>query len=299
MELCSNKVEQERAIGSLFYNQFVLGPSFVAHLGGWQQITVDDTTKLTVHPDRGSGQVGNKEKSLTLVGFMLDPYNPADGDVDILRSLLGNYSSRNELISATAALGGRWVLIAANGEEKFLFTDALGLRQVFYTNPCDTNGVWAMSQPKLGADLLELSVDDAAHAFMNSHVFRADSEYKWIGTATLYREIKHLFPNHYLNLHTGMCHRYWPDRRLEKTDLGEAVEKIAVLLQGLLTAAAARFDLAIPVTAGLERRFAVAASQDIRENVTYKKVRPVRAPDNMADVGVAARLLKKLGLEHH
>ena len=299
MELCSNKVEQERAIGSLFYNQFVLGPSFVAHLEGWQQITVDDTTKLTVHPDLSIAQVGNKEKSLTLVGFMLDPYNPADGDVDILRSLLGNYSSRNELIGATAALGGRWVLIAAKGREKFLFTDALGLRQVFYTNPADTNDVWAMSQPKLGADLLGLTVDDAAHAFMNSHVFRANSEYKWIGTATLYREIKHLLPNHYLDLHTGVCHRFWPDRRLETLVLDEAVEKITTLLQGLLTAAAARFDLAIPVTAGLDSRLVLAASKNIREKVTYMTVRQVRAPDKSPDVVVAARLLKKLGMEHH
>jgi hypothetical protein len=156
-----------------------------------------------------------------------------------------------------------------------------------------------MSQPKLGADLLGLTVDKAAHKFMNSHVFRAESEYKWIGTATLYSEIKHLFPNHYLDLHTGICHRFWPDRRLETLDLDEAVEKIAALLQGLLTAAAARFDLAIPVTAGLDSRLVLAASRDIRKSVSYMSVRQTCAPDNSADVQVPARLLKNLGLEHH
>lgn len=295
----SNKVEQDGAIDSLFYGQFVLGPSFVDHLEGWQRISVDEATKLTVHPDLSTAQVGDKEKSLALVGFMLDPRNPAAGDVDILRSLLGKFSSRAELISVTAELGGRWVLIATNGKEKFLFTDALGLRQVFYTNPADTGKVWAMSQPGLGVDLLNLTIDDAALAFINSYEFRSHPEYKWIGTATLYREIKHLFPNHYLDLRAGVCHRYWPDRRLEILGLDEAVEKIAVLLQGILTAAAARFDLALSVTAGLDSRIVLAASKQVCNHVSCMTVRQARAPDDCADVMVPARLLKKLGLDHH
>lgn len=299
MRHSGNKGDLEGKMGDLFYGQFVLGPSFVNPLEGWQRINIDDALKLTAHPDLNTARIVDQEKSLVLVGFMLDPRNPAAGDVDILRSLLGKFSSRAELIGATAELGGRWILIATNGKEKFLFTDALGLRQVFYTNPAGTESVWAMSQPKPVADLLGLTVDDAAHAFMNSYEFRVHPEYKWIGTATPYREIKHLFPNHCLDLRTGMCNRYWPDQRLELLDLDEAVEKIAALLQGLLTAAAARFDLAIPVTAGLDSRLVLAASRQVRNDVSYMTVRQAQSPDDCADVVVPARLLKKLGLDHH
>jgi len=78
----------------------------------------------------------------TAVGGPNLPRAPTAGNEKILWRLLGHYSDHAALIDATAGLGDRWVLITANGEEKFLFNDTLGLRQIFYIDPCETGAVW-------------------------------------------------------------------------------------------------------------------------------------------------------------
>ncbi|HEB85583.1 MAG TPA: hypothetical protein ENI68_01000 [Gammaproteobacteria bacterium] len=229
---------------------------------------------------------------------MLDPDIPDATDADITTRLLEEHAELGTLIAATARLGGRWVLIATYGEKKFLFHDPFGLRQAFYTDPKLTGDLWVMSQPKIGADVLNLKIDDAAQAFIDSYEFRSTSEYRWPAANTPYREIRHLLPNHYLDLDSGSIHRYWPDRQLEKIDLNDAVEQLSVLFKGLIKAAAIRFDLALAVTAGLDSRLALAASKDVRDKITYITVRQWMAPDDHADITVSASLLDQLGLKH-
>src|SRR3970282_1198681 len=97
-------------------------------------------------PELPVSRIDNGELSLTLIGFMLDPDSPAATDEQILHNLLTRFSSIRTLIAATERLGGRWVLIAGNKNQRWLFHDALGLRQVFYTVPVQTGARCAMSQ---------------------------------------------------------------------------------------------------------------------------------------------------------
>ena len=283
----------------LFCGQFVLGPSFLNSFETWQRIRIDESLKLTVHPELNTAQVFDEEKSLTLLGFILNPDDSEANDLDILHRLLRSFSDTNKLIEETSRYGGRWILIATHGEEKCLFNDALGLRQVFYTNPESTGNLWAISQPGIGADLLDLKMDDRALKFMDSYEFRSHPEYRWPGTGTPHIDIKHLLPNHYLDLHTGACHRYWPDKPLEKLSLDEALEKISNLLQGLMRGAAKRFDLALGVTAGLDSRLVLSTCKEISDKISCITVRQGKMSDDSPDIVVPARLLFRLGLEHN
>lgn len=283
----------------LYSGQFVLGPSVANCFETPKVLKIDESLILTAHTELNTAQAFDDKKSLTLIGFIIDPDNPEASDVDILNRLLSNCSNAKSLIEYTSRCGGRWILIATNGKQKYLFNDALGLRQVFYSNPKSSESLWAMSQPGLGADLLRLSYDDIALEYMDSFEFRSNPEYRWPGIATAYKEIKHLLPNHYLDLITGTCHRYWPDKALERITPDEAINEISSLLQNLMKGIALRFDLAVGITAGLDSRLVLAASKEICNKLSFITVRQGRMSDDNHDIVVPAMLLPRLSLQHH
>ena len=85
---------------SVFQNQFILGPSFVKAFESWQKVSIDENFKLMVHPLLNVTQVKEGNKSLTLLGFILDPFDPKASNKDILTQLL-DFSSISESISKT------------------------------------------------------------------------------------------------------------------------------------------------------------------------------------------------------
>ena len=282
----------------MYAGQFVLGPSFVKHFAGWQMIDIDDELKLTAHPDLVCTQAMNGRRSLTLVGHLLDPLSPAAGNADILRNLLQHFTGRSALIEATSGYGGRWLLIATHGKEKFLFNDALGLRQVFYTDPQETGELWAMSQPGIGTEALALIPDESATAFVESSAFRGNPEYRWPGDASPFKGLKHLLPNHRLDLTNGTSHRYWPIEPLARVEPDAALEKLSLLLPGIIGAAARRFDLVLSITAGLDSRLVLAAARNVKDELPFITVQQHMASADHADLTVPATLLDQLGLPH-
>jgi hypothetical protein len=283
----------------LYCNQFALGPSFIEALPSWQRMRVGESFCLTAHPDLNIMQARSEKRLITLLGFILDPADPSAGDADILERLVHLPGDRKALIKDTYKFGGRWTLILNEGEETALFHDAVGLRQVFYTDVRVTGELWCASQPGLIAEFLRLQMDDDAVDFMNSYEFRTDYEFRWPGDSTPFGEVRHLLPNHFLDLKTGMPIRYWPDAPLSVMSCTEAVDRSSAILQGLLKAAANRFDLALSVTAGLDSRLVLAASRPFCDLIDYMTVRQIRMPDDHADISTPLQLLSQLGLKHN
>jgi len=150
------------------YGQFVLGPGVSECFKTWRLIKIDEATEVVAHPTLNITQVVDGEKSLTLLGCMLDPLEPQADDSMILRGLLAKISDPADVLEATKRLSGRWVFILRNNDQKSLFIDALGMRQVFYTDPAHSQRVWAFSQPKLAERTLGLTMDEAAQRYMDS-----------------------------------------------------------------------------------------------------------------------------------
>lgn len=281
-----------------FINQYLLGPAFAEHLPtAWRRVAISDRLKLTAHPELSVTQVRDGDRVLTLIGHMLDPLAPESSNADIVQRLLP-LRTRAELLAATAGYGGRWLLIAAIGNESFLFHDALGLRQVFYTDPAQTRDVWVMSQPGIARGVLPLTPDVQALAYSDTQTFRCTFEYRWPGAASPFKELRRLLPNHWLDLGSGRHHRYWPIAPIERIDVDSAVERLLVLLPGLMRAAVARFDVALGVTAGVDSRIVLAAARGAIERVRLMSLRQGRQPDNHPDIEIPARLLGRLGLAH-
>lgn len=279
--------------------QFVLGPWSPEQLLGWKRQLVARDFWLTTHPGLPATTVSDGVHTLTLIGFVLDPSDPAADDRSVLSRLLETCSSIRRFVAGTATLGGRWLVIAACDDGLYLVTDALGLRRALYTQSAETQSLWVMSQPGLAIDILGLAVDEQAAEFLDSYVVRARRpEYYWPGMSTPLRGLRHLLPNHTLNLRTGRANRYWPDGPLPALSVTEAVERIVTLMPGLLRAAANRFELALSITAGVDSRLVLAAARPIKDQICYVTVRQAKMADNSEDLSIPARLLAGLGLEH-
>lgn len=278
--------------------QFLLGPFFMQERLGWRQLSLSPTLKLTLCSELSLSCVKQANRSLTLIGSILDPDCPAASDADILSNLLSQFSTIDALMESTAKYGGRWAMVAIFGERAWIFHDALGLRQVFFSDKATTGAVWSMSQPDIAGEVLRFDPDPAALDFLDSYPVRSNKEYRWPAQATIYREVKHLLPNHCLDLNSGEARRYWPNKKIPSLGFDEAVDTLAFQLSGLVQAAAHRFDLALGLTAGLDSRMVLAACKPIKEKLSYVTVRQASMYEEHQDLVVPAKLLNNLGLPH-
>jgi hypothetical protein len=283
-----------------YSGQFLLGPARVEIEPSWKTTSVAGSLVLTAHPHLPIVQVESEDKhrQLTLVGEILDPRVPGRGNRDILETLLDRLSTKADVIEATFPLGGRWVLIVKNGDDVFLFHDAMGLRQVFHTGPRLAQSPWVMSQPGIAIDLLGLSMDPEAEAFVDSLAFRSNTEYRWPASASPIRGLKRLLPNHVLDLKFGTVERYWPAAPLQEMSADAAVDALSKTLPGMIRAITSRHDVALSLTAGLDSRLVLAAARDVMDRVTCVTVRQSKMSDSNPDVVIPSRLLARLNLSH-
>jgi hypothetical protein len=239
-----------------------------------------------------------KNKSITLLGYILDPDDAQASNADIIKKLLDNISIANTFFEFTNDFGGRWILIVNDGENIILFNDAAGLRQVFYTSSGLSKGFWCASQPGLLAEVHNFSIDEQSYEFMNTYEYKNITQHWWPGDTSPYKEIKHLLPNHFLNLRTRSAFRYWPTTALKDISLAEGVVKSSYILRGLIHSAHCRFDLALPLTAGWDSRLILAASREIAYEIFYFTSVYGNATAQSQDVRVPVKLCSKLRLAH-
>ena len=149
----------------LFRRQFILGPHFIENFTSWKKIKIKDKFCLTVHPDLNTYQCVIKDKSITLLGYVLDPLDPLSRDAELIDNMAEKLIATDKLekpFEFTYNFGGRWILIVDDGKELRLFNDPMGLRQAFYTNILHTQDLWCASQPGIIAEVLNLEIDKTA-----------------------------------------------------------------------------------------------------------------------------------------
>jgi hypothetical protein len=283
-----------------FRRQFVLGPSFVEQFPHWKRVTIG-TLRATIHPDLDTAQVASGEKSVTLLGFVLNPGKPQATNHEVVTALLSELHRNDDLdvfVESTYHFGGRWILIADNGREVRLFHDAAGLRQVFYTDRPAAQANWCASDPGVIAAILGLAADGEAQSFIASYE-QANKEYWWPGDTSPYAAVRRLLPNHHLDLRTRACRRYWPRTDVNECAVSDCVQWSAEFLPKMMESAHHRFPLALTVTAGWDSRLALAATRSISRDVLYFTLMYWELSEDSDDILIPARLLPACGLRHH
>lgn len=184
---------------------------------------------------------------ISLLGYAVDPTTPKASNRDIVNQLASGDSTH--ALKVACSLGGRWVLLCEFPDHEFLLHDACGLRQVFYSSE------FCASQASTAAKFYGLKPsEEAIRGFLETKFAKTNDEYWWPGDSTQFEGVKCLLPNHYLDLNSTSTHRFG----LEKIQPG-TWEASSEILPALITAAAHRFQLSLPLTAGWDSRTILAA----------------------------------------
>ena len=291
-------MKHEKPTDLLYRLQFVIGPPISSGLRSWKDYSIGSSFFLKAHPDLNVVQCSQDGAGLTLLGYMLDPAGPDMDDIDILKRLLPENRALPDLIKATFELCGNWILVFENDEKLAIFHDFAGAKSVYYTDVQKTGDLWIASQPRLIAEVLGLEENMRAVEFISRQIKKTD-DYWWPGDKTPFAEIKALLPNHYLDFEQAKAVRYWPDAGITELTSQDAIEKISARLQGIMSAAAKRYAVALALSGGLDSRVLLAASKEVRDEICiYNGKRPEMTLHH-PDVAIPRRLTKKFRIEYH
>ena len=234
---------------------------------------------------------------LTMLGFAIDPLAPDDDDLAILRALAERCPDAQHAPRCAADLAGRWIMIADDGTDLILFHDPCGMRQVYHST-WDSTETWCASQPGRVAGAIQAVVAPVRREFLRSDYYRGNHESWFPSPTTPWPEVRHLTPNHSLDLRTRTVQRYWPHSPLRHLEPEEGAHLSAQLLRESLRAASQRFKLAVPLTAGMDSRTITAATRGIEDVWHYTLSWPGLDRDS-ADLTTPRRVLRRLRRKHH
>lgn len=280
----------------VFRRQFLLGPSPFTPTRRWQTLALGRNLVLSAHPDLGVVTQATRTASLTLLGFIVDPFNPARTSAEIIQVLAEGAASLSDLLHLCEPLSGRFVLIWQNQGETVLFTDPCGFRQVYYYT--DDRQQWCGSQPEIinSAVGLEKDDDDDLLAFMVDPEF-AHNESSWVGDRTPYKHCRLLLPNHYLKWGSSEPVRFFPAGPPEAKPLAEIIDTAITILQGSFAALAQRAAFMLPVSSGYDSRVLLAASRGVADRIEYYIDRKGALSENHPDIWLPSRMARRLGID--
>lgn len=282
----------------LFRRQFVLGPNYINNFPKWNKIAVSDKLFLSVHPDLEVSNFQFEGTTIILLGYILDPFNPSLNNQEIVNSIAEKISVADDIFQYLDTKCGRFAFIVKINDELRIFNDAAGYRQIFYYTD-DTNNIWCASQSSIIAEEFGISIDqDIEYDLFKLSIIKSDG--RWFpGNITLYKDIYHLTPNHYLDLNSKEVKRYWPVKNLEIISTEQAAECSSRILQGAFESAAKRYNLALTVTAGYDTRVLLAACKMFKEKIHYLTHTHGNLDESGPDIQVPRKLLEQFGLRHH
>jgi hypothetical protein len=281
-----------------FRRQFIAAPRPVDGFAAWRHARLG-ALHVYAHPDLGLTVAGGIDGGVqvVLLGFAIDPEHPEMDDAAVAaRIAVGR--TLEEVIAAAVDLAGRWVLLAASGGGLYALNDACGLRAVHYT--VAKEGPYLASNPALLGRLVPLRPSAFADEYLASEYRRRTVEHWLPSGTTLFEGVGHLVPNHYLRMEEGEQVRYWPTMPLPSHPMRESVPRAATLLRKLVAAGAARFPLALPITAGWDSRLLLGAATRPLADQLFAYTLVYRAlNDASPDVRIPREMFRANGLAHH
>jgi len=203
-----------------------------------------------------------------------------------------------DLITIIKPYAGRYALIYRDNATFAILHDPLGLREIYYCT--QQNIVICGSQPNLLVHFsnprIHESSDPELLEFVQNHLPRVRNGRLWPGDGTPYEAVKHLLPNHYLDLTRMESCRYWPNTALSRIELEEAVSKCTAFLQGAMKAAAHRHSLMMAVTAGLDSRALLAASKEISNSIYFFINKHATLSDRSGEIRIPKEIFRRIGI---
>jgi hypothetical protein len=285
----------------VYRRQFILCRDAIPALSHWNTHILANGTILYSHPDLSVNLQKKSDREICLLGYVFDPAHPAMSNEEILRALDAYAGSFNSFMATLKAYTGQFVFIYLDRRIQRVIPDALGLREVYYCS--SDNVVICGSQPnllkKFSDPQLRESSDPLVRRFYDKDLKRIRSGRFWVGDETNFGGIRHLLPNHFLEIPGLAPVRYWPDQTLPKLELGEIVKRSRQFLEGGLKASSLRHDLMMAVTAGTDSRTLLAASRRIKDKIYYFINKHDHLTARHPDIDIPSAMFKRIETPYH
>lgn len=283
----------------LFRRQFLLTSNACPNLEWWKHETLGPYN-LYVHPHLSHYVChdATRQLDIVLIGYILDPGRPEEGSQEIVERLMHiGMMDPDAIAVALYPLSGRFVLLIKIESGLYVFNDACGLRTVYYS--FEGTGVHIASEPNLLSLATNLIAGSRYAEYMASE-YRKRSLEHWIPSGiSLYENVFHLVPNHYLNVSFQTQIRYWPSHEIEALNVEDAADKAGQILVGSLAAVHKNFKLALPLTAGWDSRTVLSACREIAPDFFFYTLEYRALSAKSPDIKIPKRLLARVGLDHH
>ncbi|MBP9009710.1 MAG: hypothetical protein WAP08_04870 [Smithellaceae bacterium] len=278
-----------------FRRQFLLAKEKIKFFDNWNSLQIG-SQYLYTHPDLDTIMFQDLEKLIVLMGNIYNPKQPDATNHDILEIIHKNSNSITNLFCQVKRFAGAYAIIYKNSTDYIIFHDALGIREIYYCT--SENLIICGSQPNLIADFSEPPIrvtDDPLFLdFFNNHLKNSSM----ISDNTYFKDVKHLLPNHYLDLNQGKASRYWPSAHIKKIDLDDAVQRICNYLQGIMNALVQRHQIMMAITAGIDSRTLLAASKYVKDKI-YFFVNDENIGHNHPDIYIPCKIFRTIGEPFH
>ncbi len=267
-------------------------------IDNWKHFQLNFGLILTAHPDLNVIQSINPESTLTLLGFMLDADHPEATDTEILSRIHSDNDNIDALVQKTELLSGRWILIYASQASSFIFNDVTGFRDVYYTQ---VSGVsWCGSQPHMMAKYLNIApVDnpDMISFFTRENIIALNTN--WTTDYSPFEGIRHLLPNHYLDLRQSVVRRFMLNFTPSVLPMHQALRENCRIISNIMLAARNRYKLMVACTAGCDSRVLLSACKKISDSVYFYIYRFNNMAANHPDIAVPAKMFKDVSIPFH
>ena len=278
-----------------FRRQFLLTKKPIDQIDGWNCVKIDQYY-LYVHPDLEINSIHDSEKTIILTGELYDSEQPEKLNADILKDILASAHNFESFVKSTRKYAGTFAFLFKDDWDFVILNDARALREIYYCT--EENQVVCGSQPNIIARFsnpkVKASSDPLLIDFYRNHL----QDSKWIGDETYFEGIKHLLPNHYLDINKRQAIRFWPKGAINRVSLDEAVSRGSLFLRGIMKAIVNRHPSMMAITGGIDSRTLLAVSRGIQDKI-YLFVNNVGLGYKHPDIYLPERICKSIDVPFH
>lgn len=209
----------------------------------------------------------NSEGFIYIVGLCVDSYGEIDR-YDISKFLLQSSKTINDVIRLAARFAGNYVIFASLNDGFYAFSDATACMQINYT----LDEICLASFEHVIATTLDLPIDDRAFKIRMSSDFVAAMP----NDITIYKGVKTVLANHYIDIKNGKITRYYPCTQLQYFDNPDDVLSRHVnLINNIVKEYAKYYKIVCPLTSGWDSRvvfsFLLKSIEDLQSYIFVHK----------------------------
>ncbi len=229
----------------------------------------------------------HKSTSLYLLGNVFDYINPKASNQELV-DILVKQQTKEDVFKILDTYYGEYVLIYSTEKELIMLNDCCAQNEVYYID----------NYTEVGSQLHLISTkenNEKDHSYYNSALF--NKKKLCIGTTTSIPNIRHLAPNHYMDMLHKKTVRFFPNEKIIAQPLETVAKKAALMLKGYITAIANRHDIVLPVTGGFDSRLLFLAS--LGTACDYFVSQHPNMSDDHYDIVIAQKITNIFGKKLH